>query len=137
MMQTQSYWRGFAATMSRRAEQNTLEAFVIRIEKRLLRAGDTSTLENLVCRHLTNRKQPGIEARMIEKAVPQKRHKAVSFSPATGRESKSPARPGEPTGLLAIEADGAIESPRQPHEAQKTHHDLYLLRNARLRHRPR
>jgi len=53
----------------RRSEQNSLESFAIRIERRLLKAGDTSTLENLVCRHLTNKKQPIAAARMIEKVV--------------------------------------------------------------------
>lgn len=50
-------------------EQNSLEAFAIRIEKRLLAAGDTSTMESLVCRHLTNKKNPTTAARMMEKLV--------------------------------------------------------------------
>ena len=72
--------------MSRRAEQNTLEAFASRIEKRLLKAGDTSTLENLVCRHLTNKKQPAIAARMIEKLVEWLYGKATERHEHTGAE---------------------------------------------------
>ena len=70
----------------RRAEQNTLEAFATRIEQKLLKAGDTSTMENLVCRHLTNKKNPQIAARMLEKLVEWRYGKAKERHEHTGED---------------------------------------------------
>ena len=58
--------------MSRKtqSELTDLQAFAIRIEQRILKSQKgTAAMENLVCRLMTNEKQPQIAARLAEKWV--------------------------------------------------------------------
>jgi hypothetical protein len=55
--------------MKTRNSADSLERFAIRIEEKLRKAGSTSTIENLVCRALTNKKSPAVAAMMAQKWV--------------------------------------------------------------------
>lgn len=55
--------------MRERNSAESLELFAIRIEEKLRNAGSSSTIENLVCRALTSKKNPAVAAKMAEKWV--------------------------------------------------------------------
>lgn len=53
----------------RRNSADSLERFALRIEEKLRISNSSSTIEDLVCRSLTNKKNPSVAAKMAEKWV--------------------------------------------------------------------
>lgn len=70
--------------MRERNSAESLELFAIRIEEKLRAAGSSSTIENLVCRALTNKKSPAVAAKMAAKWVEWRYGKAKETHEHTG-----------------------------------------------------
>lgn len=92
--------------------QSELQAFAKRVEERILAAKvrGTESMENLVCRLLTNKKQPQISAKMAEKWVEWRYGKATEHVKIDGHIEHTVFDADKLTDQQLAEAERLVES---------------------------
>lgn len=96
--------------MRERNSAESLELFAIRIEEKLRAAGSSSTIENLVCRALTNKKSPAVAAKMAEKWVEWRYGKAKETMKIEGHLEHTVFDTSKLTDEQLREAERLVES---------------------------